>query len=264
VLVTFDDGYQSFYDHAWPVLKAFRVPAVVNVVGAWLEEKGQVSFDGRELPRREFMSWKALRELADSGLVEIGSHSFDLHRGIQGNPQGNLEPAGTTRRYDPAAGRYEDEASYRRRVQADLERSSALIRRHVGRPPRVIAWPYGRYNAVTHEVAQRLGMTVGLTLDDGADLPDTPLWALRRILVTGAMRLWDLEREIEARASGVLAGRFPVSGQPCASLCSGCPGEGGLCSWPLEATRRERVAGAGPPEAQPPAPVSAAGEDRLF
>lgn len=203
VLVTFDDGYQSVYEHAWPVLKAFRVPAVVNVVGAWLEEKDKVNFDGRELPRRDFMSWKALREMADSGLVEVGSHSFDLHRGIQGNPQGNLEPAGTTRRYDPATGRYEDEASYRRRVQADLERSSALIRRHVGRATRVIAWPYGRYNAVTHEVAQGLGMTVGLTLDDGGDLPDTPLWALRRILVTGAMRLWDLEREIEAREEGL-------------------------------------------------------------
>lgn len=199
VLVTFDDGYRSVYEHAWPVLKLFRIPAVVNVVGGWLEERDKVRFDGRELPRRDFMSWAEVRELAASRLVEIGSHSFDLHHGIQGNPQGNMEPAGTTRRYDPATRRYEDEAAYRQRVRADLERNSALIRRHTGKAPRVVAWPYGRYNAVTRDVAERLGMRIGLTLDDGADGRDTPLWALRRILVDGGMRWWDLEREITNR-----------------------------------------------------------------
>jgi poly-beta-1,6-N-acetyl-D-glucosamine N-deacetylase len=199
VLITFDDGYQSVYEHAWPVLKMFRIPAVINVVGSWLEEKGTVNFDGKEIRRNELLSWKELREMCDSGLVEVGSHSFDLHRGIPGNPQGNKQPAGTTRRYVPEARRYEDEASYRRRVQADLERNNALVRRHIGKAPRVIAWPYGRYNKVTREIAERLGMPVGLTLDDGANMRDTPLWGLRRILVGGGMALWDLDREITIR-----------------------------------------------------------------
>jgi poly-beta-1,6-N-acetyl-D-glucosamine N-deacetylase len=199
VLVTFDDGYQSVYDHAWPVLKMFRIPAVINVVGSWLEEKGKVNFDGRDLPRDRLLSWKELREMSESGLVEIGSHSFDLHRGIPGNPQGNMQPAVTTRQYLPAERRYEDEATYRRRVQADLERNDALIRRHTGKSPRVVAWPYGRYNVTAREIAQRLGMRIGLTLDDGANMRDTPLWGLRRILVEGRMALWDLEREIAIR-----------------------------------------------------------------
>ncbi|MFL5300377.1 MAG: poly-beta-1,6-N-acetyl-D-glucosamine N-deacetylase PgaB, partial [Anaeromyxobacteraceae bacterium] len=203
VLVTFDDGYQSVHDHAWPILKAFQIPAVVNVVGAWLEEKAKVDLDGGELPRSALMSWKALREMSESGLVEIGSHSFDLHRGIQGNPQGNMEPASTTRRYDPATRRYEDEAAYRARVRADLERNSALIRRHIGKSPRVIAWPYGRYNETTRGISERLGMSIGLTLDDGANGRDTPLWGLRRILVERGMRLWDLEREIAFRDQDV-------------------------------------------------------------
>lgn len=199
VLVTFDDGYRSVYVHAWPVLKLFRIPAVVNVVGSWLEEKDTIDFDGRRLPRSVVLSRAELREMVESGLVEVGSHSFDLHRGIPGNPQGNLQPAATTRRFLPGSGRYEDEAAYRRRVKEDLERSSAVVRRHAGRAPRVVAWPYGRYNATTRELAERLGMTVGLTLDDGANLRDTPLWGLRRILVERGMRLWDLEREIALR-----------------------------------------------------------------
>jgi poly-beta-1,6-N-acetyl-D-glucosamine N-deacetylase len=199
VLVTFDDGYRSVYEHAWPVLKAFRVPAVVNVVGAWLEATTAVRIDDREVPRREFMSWGELREMRESGLVEIGSHSFDLHQGVQGNPQGNLEPAATTRRYDPRTGRYEDERAYRRRIEADLARSVALIRRHTGRAPRVLAWPYGRYNATTRDAAERLGMRIELTLDDGANARETPLRALRRILVQGGMRLPDLARELTNR-----------------------------------------------------------------
>ncbi|BDG05548.1 poly-beta-1,6-N-acetyl-D-glucosamine N-deacetylase PgaB [Anaeromyxobacter oryzae] len=199
VLVTFDDGYQSVYDHAWPVLKMFRIPAVINVVGGWLEEKGRVNFDGKELPRGKLLSWPELREMSESGLVEIGSHSCDLHRGIVGNPQGNLEPAATTRRYLPDEKRYEDEATYRRRVEADLERNNSLIRRHTGKAPRVIAWPYGRYNEITREIAAKLGMPIGLTLDDGANVHETPLWALRRILVESGMALWDLAREIAIR-----------------------------------------------------------------
>lgn len=197
VLVTFDDGYQSVYDNAWPVLKLFKIPAVINVVGSWLEAKGKVDFDGRPQDRAKLLSWEALREMSASGLVEVGSHSFDLHRGVVGNPQGNVEPAAAARRW--ADGRYEDEATYERRVRDDLERNVALIRRKVGKAPRVIAWPYGRYNRATREIAERLGMPVGLTLDDGANLPDTPLWGLRRILVEKGMKLWDLEREIGNR-----------------------------------------------------------------
>ena len=110
-----------------------------------------------------------------------------------------MQPATTTRRYLPDARRHEDEATYRRRVEADLERNNALIRRHTGKSPRVIAWPYGRYNKTTREIAERLGMPFGLTLDDGANMHDTPLWGLRRILVERGMALWDLEREITIR-----------------------------------------------------------------
>lgn len=199
VLITFDDGYTSVYNNAFPILKMFRIPAVIAVVGGWLEEKDKVNFDGKAVPREKLLSWAQLKEMSQSGLVEVGSHSFDLHHGLQGNPQGNMEPAATTRRFLAAENRYEAESAYRARVQADLKRNSDLIRRHTGKAPRVIAWPYGRYNSSTRTIADKLGMPVGLTLDDGANMDDTPLAGLRRILVEGNMALWDLGREIEIR-----------------------------------------------------------------
>ena len=52
VLITFDDGYRSVYVHAFPILKQYHAPAVVALVGSWLEkEAGNVDFDGRAIPR---------------------------------------------------------------------------------------------------------------------------------------------------------------------------------------------------------------------
>ena len=49
----------------------------------------------------------------------------------------------------------------------------------------------------------------------------------------------ELQARLEALADGVLERRFGVSEIPHRGLCAGCPAEGGLCSWPLEMTRRE-------------------------
>jgi hypothetical protein len=48
-----------------------------------------------------------------------------------------------------------------------------------------------------------------------------------------------LERELGALAGGVLRREFVVTDTPHRAICSGCPAEGGLCSYGLELTRRE-------------------------
>ena len=48
-----------------------------------------------------------------------------------------------------------------------------------------------------------------------------------------------LEARLARLADGVVEGRFAVTDAPHRGVCDGCPAEGGLCSWPLEMTRRE-------------------------
>jgi ATP-dependent exoDNAse (exonuclease V) beta subunit len=48
-----------------------------------------------------------------------------------------------------------------------------------------------------------------------------------------------LEAQLSALAAGALAREFTVTDAPHRGVCDGCPAEGGLCSWPLEMTRRE-------------------------
>ena len=163
VLLTFDDGFRSVYSHVFPLLKAFGYPAVVSLVTGWIEAEQPVPYNGERLSAEAFLDWPQIREMVDSGLVEIASHSHDMHRGITGNPQGNEQPAATT--FAWTGDRYENITEYEARVRADLERSTGLIESKTGFRPRVITWPYGAWNESTRQTAAQLGMSVSLTLD---------------------------------------------------------------------------------------------------
>ena len=201
VLLTVDDGYASFYKNAYPIVKANKIPVVLAVVGSWLEPKEDqsIDFSGDQIQRKDMLSWSELKEMQDSVLVEIASHSYNLHRGIEGNPQGNLEPAAVTRLYDAKSAGYEDDNHYQQRISNDLKQNNQLLIAHGLKSPRVMVWPYGHYNMQTVKIAKQLGMPVAISLDDGADSAKSSLGQLNRILIEGNMTTTDLAREIQNR-----------------------------------------------------------------
>jgi biofilm PGA synthesis lipoprotein PgaB len=190
VLLTFDDGYSGFYSQVFPLLKAYGYPAVLAVVGSWLDSApGEtVDYGGTAVPREKFLSWPQLRELADSGLVEVASHSYNGHRGVLANPQGNLQPALTARAYATDTQRYEDDAAYLQRVSEDLEANVRLLEQKLGRRPRVMVWPFGKYSQPAVDAARQAGMVVDLGLGNGPG--DTGhLSGVNRLLVEGSLNL---------------------------------------------------------------------------
>ena len=182
VLLTFDDGLKSVYTDVYPLLKIFKYPAVVSVVTNWLDMSSDqtVDYGDRQLGREDFVSWAEAREMQASGLVEIASHSADLHRGIVANPQANLMPAAISRAYSD--GRYESFADFRERIAADLARSAEAIRAGLGSTPRVMTWPYGKYTASNLELAAKLEMPISMTLEVGINTLDN-FSRIRRILM---------------------------------------------------------------------------------
>jgi poly-beta-1,6-N-acetyl-D-glucosamine N-deacetylase len=185
VLLTFDDAYKSFRTKVFPLLKAFGYPGVLALVGKWLEVPSgeRVPYDSHAYSREDFLSWEELREMMASGLVEVASHSYDLHKGIPANPQGNTLPAAITRQYSPSG--YEPEEAYRARILDDLTRNSDLLEKQLGKRPRIMVWPYGRYNETALELARQAGMPLTLTLDDdGINTDKVGLDRIKRILVS--------------------------------------------------------------------------------
>ncbi|MCH7980620.1 MAG: poly-beta-1,6-N-acetyl-D-glucosamine N-deacetylase PgaB [Proteobacteria bacterium] len=182
VLLTFDDGLKSVYTDVYPLLKLFNYPAVISVVTDWLDlSPGETTDYGRrQLSRQDFVSWDELRELQKSGLIEIASHSADLHRGIVANPQGNLMPSATSRAYRD--NRYESQEEQSQRIRLDLTRSANDIQAALGTAPRVMSWPYGKYNSANLGVAAELGMSVTLTLDSRINTLSN-LLTISRILI---------------------------------------------------------------------------------
>ena len=162
ILISFDDGYSSLYTRVFPLLKVYNFPIVSALVGTWMEGRpdGTVLYGDRVVPRSEFITWAQAREMQASGLVEFASHSWNLHRGILANPQGNMTPAAITWRYDEATRTYETDAQYRARIREDLQRSRQQMAANLGRAPRALVWPFGRYTGPALAEAKAVGNDV--------------------------------------------------------------------------------------------------------
>jgi biofilm PGA synthesis lipoprotein PgaB len=186
ILLSFDDAYKSQFTKVFPLLQAYGYPALVGVVTRWTNTPAgdSIRISHKSLmPPGYFMSWQDLREMAQSGLVEIASHTHDMHHGAVANPQGNELPAASSHLYLPDLKRYETDDEYQARIYDDLSTSVNFIREQTGISVRSAVWPYGMYNAALIEASQKLGMQVHFTLDDGPNTPDVPLTKVRRLLV---------------------------------------------------------------------------------
>ena len=184
ILLSFDDGYSSFYTRVLPVLRAYNWHALLAPVGAWIDTPAdqKVDFAGELRPRSQFLTWAQIREISQSGLVEIAAHTDASHKGVLANPQGNLQPAAATRRFDASTGRYESEADFQARLRNDVATISKKIRAVTGYSPRVWVWPYGAADGTALQVTSEQGYQMALTLDDGLDALDN-LMSSPRFLV---------------------------------------------------------------------------------
>src|SRR5690606_2983069 len=125
----------------------------------WLDtpETENVEFGDIQADRDRFLTWDQVREIAASGLVEIGAHTDNLHRGVPANPQGNLLPAAAVRIYDQSSGQYETDEEFKQRISADVEAITRKIQQVTGKAPRVWVWPYGAESGETLKIVQDHG-----------------------------------------------------------------------------------------------------------
>ena len=138
VVLSFDDGYENFAEHALPVLQEFGYPSVLFAVSGLLGQPARW-LDG-EGDKPGLLSGERLRGLRAAN-VEIGSHSVSHPR---------------LSRLAPALARRE------------IDDSKTALEQVLGEPVRFFAYPYGDYSPAVREAVAQAGYQAALTCARGA------------------------------------------------------------------------------------------------
>jgi len=160
VLITFDDGYESLYHFALPVARRLRVPMTVFMI---------TSRAGRRIQFAEYLTERQIREMADSGYFDFGSHTHDLH-------------TDTLSIYEAFAGHPANPVL--QLLQRDLRISSSRLESILGARPIAIAWPYGKFNPEFSAIARNSGFRLHFTSVHGYNEPGANPFSIKRIPIT--------------------------------------------------------------------------------
>lgn len=78
ILITFDDGYLSNYEYAWPILEKYGMKATIFVIGSTVGNTEH--YKDTDYPITPHFTWEQAREMVDSGIISIQSHTYDMHQ----------------------------------------------------------------------------------------------------------------------------------------------------------------------------------------
>ena len=106
LLLTIDDGFESFYLNAWPILKKKKIPFILFV-------------STREVGNYGYMTWDQIKEIDSSDLVTIGNHSHSHEYLIDWN---------------------------KNEIKSDLENSIKIFKQKLGYSPEIFSYPFGEYS----------------------------------------------------------------------------------------------------------------------
>lgn len=107
VAITFDDGYQSIYDNAWPLLKQHQFPFTIFVTTEPIERRYSA-----------MMTWQQLQEMQQQG-VTLANHSVSHPHMI---------------------------ALTKDEFQTEVERAQAILQQKLSSTPaKLFAYPFGEY-----------------------------------------------------------------------------------------------------------------------
>ncbi len=150
VLITFDDGQESFLVWALPLLEKYDMCAVAAIVGSYADE---YTASGDTNVKYACMSWDAVAEAAASGRVEIASHTQAMHS-ASGERRGcKINPGEAPEAYAAA-------------LNADLAQVEASIIAATGAPPAAFAYPFGFTCAEAEAVLASRGYSVAFTCSE--------------------------------------------------------------------------------------------------
>ncbi len=143
VLLTIDDGFLSFYENAWPILKDRKIPFILFV-------------STREVGAFNYMTWDQIREISKEDFVEIGNHSH-------------------THEY------LVDEK--KDLIIADIKKSQSIFKNNLGKNSVFFSYPFGEYSLEFKSIIKSLGFKYAFgqhsgVIDDTKDFYELPRYPI--------------------------------------------------------------------------------------
>jgi peptidoglycan/xylan/chitin deacetylase (PgdA/CDA1 family) len=159
-IITFDDGWKSQYEVAWPILKKFNYPLTLFI---YTEGIRPGHFSGGES-----MSWEMLAEMRDAG-VDIQGHTA-THSDLR-------------KPYDKVAKKKLSPEEYEEWLNKELVGSKQMIEQKLGVKVNCLAVPYGFHNDHIRDVCIKAGYEAMFTVYGQPITMHTPLNSVGRYLM---------------------------------------------------------------------------------
>ncbi|MDQ6770586.1 MAG: polysaccharide deacetylase family protein [Gemmatimonadota bacterium] len=168
IIITFDDGYQSTYHTAWPILRRYGFSATVFLVAGLVGKTNAWDVDERQEPLLNESQIRAMQ----SGAITFGSHT-QSHRALTRIPV--------------------DEAA---RELADSRRNLESL---LDRPVTALCYPFAKQNSTIRRLARGAGYSAAVIGRGGTNRVWTDQYALRRIKVDTSTTITELGRKLRGR-----------------------------------------------------------------
>lgn len=158
IMITFDDGQESFYKYAYPLLKKYGFSAVFSVIGKYTEMYSNINDHNIKYSH---VTWAQMNEMAKSTVVEFGNHSYDMHTNTGVGRSGVTQKAG------------ESDEQYRLALETDIKTYNNLFEKNLGYTPSVFTYPYGKFSSKTEQIIKNNGFYAAFTCYEKRVVPNS-------------------------------------------------------------------------------------------
>lgn len=153
VVITIDDGYKSYLEVAYPILKKFNFPSTIFVypefIGAGLALK-----------------WRDVKYLSETSLVDIQSHS-KTHDSLSPLPLG------------------ESDIDYLSRLKVEVEDTEKILAHRTGQTISYFAYPYGNSSLKLIQLLEKNDYELAVTVHKGSNPSFSAPFLLHRTMIYG-------------------------------------------------------------------------------